>query len=60
MLYGPYGIVGLIIFALDIYALYRILTSRMDPGMKLLWVVVVLLMPVVGLILYFLIAEKRA
>ncbi len=59
MLYSPYGIVGLLIFILDIYVIYRILTTRMDPGMKLLWVIVVLLLPLLGPILYFLIAEKR-
>ncbi|HVT79126.1 MAG TPA: PLDc N-terminal domain-containing protein [Phycisphaerae bacterium] len=55
----PYGIVGLLILVLDVYVIYRVMTNRMDPGMKLLWVILVLLLPLVGPILYFLIAEKR-
>jgi hypothetical protein len=49
-----YGIVGLLILALDIYVIYMILTSGGDPGMKLLWVIIVLLLPLIGPILYFL------
>ena len=48
-----YGLIGLLILILDIYVIYQIVTSSMDPGMKLLWVIVVLLLPLLGPILYF-------
>ena len=48
----PYGIVGLLLLVLDIYVIVLIVNSRMDPGMKLVWVIVVLLLPLVGPILY--------
>src|SRR5437016_392940 len=32
-----YGLVGLLILALDIYVIYLILTGGGEPGIKLLW-----------------------
>ena len=54
-----YGLIGLLILAMDIYVIYLILTGRGDPGIKLLWVIVVLLLPLLGPILYFLIGRGR-
>ena len=48
----PYGIVGLLLLLLDIYVIYLIVTGRGDPEMKLIWVIVVLLLPLLGPILY--------
>ena len=45
-----YGIAGLLILILDIYAIYRTLTSAAEPGMKVLWTLVILLLPVAGFI----------
>ena len=47
------------ILALDIYVIYLILTGRGDPGIKLVWVIVVLLLPLVGPILYFVLGRGR-
>lgn len=55
----PYGILGLLILVLDIYVIYLILSGGGDPGMKLLWVIVVLLLPLIGPILYFVIGRGR-
>jgi len=55
----PYGIIGALILALDIYVIYLILTGSGDSGTKLLWVILVLLLPLVGPILYFLIAKPK-
>ena len=55
-----FGIIGLLIFILDIYVIYLILTGGASPGMKLLWIIVVMLMPLIGPILYFLIANRAA
>ena len=54
-----YGFVGLLILALDIYVIYLILNGGGDPGIKLLWVIVVLLLPLLGPILYFLLGRGR-
>ena len=55
----PYGLLGLLILVLDIYVIYLILTGSGDSGTKLLWVIVVLLLPLIGPILYFLIGRGR-
>jgi hypothetical protein len=55
----PYGFVGLLVLVLDIYTIYLILTSSADPAMKLIWVIVVLLLPLVGPILYLLLGRGR-
>ena len=48
----PYGIVGTLLLVLDIYIIYMIVTGSGDPAMKLVWVIVVLLLPLLGPILY--------
>ena len=52
------GIVGLIVLILDIIAIADILKSSMDTGNKALWIVLILILPVIGMILYFLIGKK--
>jgi len=54
-----YGLVGLLILILDIYVIYLIVTGSGDPGIKLVWVIVVLLLPLLGPILYFVIGRGR-
>jgi hypothetical protein len=55
--YPVYSILGLLILILDIYVIYLIVTSGGDPGMKLVWVIVVLLLPLIGPILYLLLGR---
>ena len=59
MPFAGYGLVGLLILILDIYVIYLILTGGGDPGMKLLWVIIVLILPLIGPILYFLIGKGK-
>ena len=51
-------IIGVIILILDIIAIISILGAAKSAGWKLLWILVVLLLPVIGMILYFLIGNK--
>lgn len=53
-----YGLVGLVVFVLDIIALVDIFKSSMSTGKKLLWALVILIFPVIGMILYFLFGKK--
>ena len=48
-----YGIVGILILVLDIYVIMQILSGGGDPGKKLLWIILVLLLPLLGPILWF-------
>lgn len=56
--HGYGGILGLIILVLDIYAIIKIVQSSAEPIWKAVWVVVVLALPVLGLILWWLFGPK--
>lgn len=58
-MYG-YGLIGLLILILDIYVIYLVVTGSGDPGVKLLWIILVLLLPLIGPILFFLLGPGRA
>jgi hypothetical protein len=48
------GLFGLIILTLDIWAIISVIQSHRSTGSKVLWVLLILILPVVGLILWFL------
>ena len=54
-----YSILGLLILILDIIAILNIIQSGMTMAMKIVWTLVVLLLPIIGMILWFLIGAKR-
>ncbi len=51
-------ILGIIHLVLWIIAVIDILGSNKSLGMKILWILIVLLLPLIGLIIYFLIGRK--
>jgi hypothetical protein len=53
-----YRLIGLLVFVLDIYVIYLILTSRRDAGIKLLWILLVVVLPLAGAILYLLLGRN--
>lgn len=55
---GYGGILGVAILILDIYAIIRIAQSGAEPIWKAVWIAVVILLPVLGLILWFLFGPK--
>ncbi|HEY4344813.1 MAG TPA: PLDc N-terminal domain-containing protein [Parvibaculum sp.] len=59
MLGGSYGgLLGILILIADIYAIIRVAQSSAEPISKALWIVVILLLPVLGLILWWLFGPK--
>ncbi|QXI39855.1 PLDc N-terminal domain-containing protein [Pseudomonas xantholysinigenes] len=46
------GLVGLIILALDIWAVLNVLKSNAEIGIKVLWILLIVLLPVLGLIIW--------
>lgn len=52
------GLLGLIILALDIWAIINILGSSASTGRKVLWSLLVLVLPVIGLILWLLMGPR--
>ena len=47
-----YGIVGTIVLALNIYAIYHILTSGASGLAKIVWTMLSLALPVVGVVIW--------
>jgi hypothetical protein len=60
-MYGYLGhpLVWLVVTVLDVIAIVSILKSSADTGTKLLWIILVILLPVLGMILYFLMGPGR-
>ncbi|MBB3103652.1 PLDc N-terminal domain-containing protein [Azomonas macrocytogenes] len=52
------GILGLIILALDIWAVLNVVRSSADTGKKVLWVLLILILPVLGLIIWALMGPR--
>jgi hypothetical protein len=48
------GILGLAVLILDIWVITRILASSAGTGSKILWILLVIMLPVVGVILWML------
>lgn len=48
------GILGLLILIADIWAIINIVQSSASMGAKLVWILLVLLLPVLGLIIWLL------
>ena len=51
-------LIGLVILVLDIVALVSLLTGHGTVGHKVLWTLLILLLPVIGMILYFLMGRS--
>lgn len=54
------GILGLLILIADVWAIVNIAQSGASTGHKALWIVLVLLLPVLGLIIWFLLGPRTA
>jgi hypothetical protein len=46
------GLVGLIILALDIWAILNVIKSSSEVGIKVLWILLIALLPVIGLVIW--------
>ena len=54
------GVLGFIVLALDIWALISVIGSDASTGRKVIWVLVVLVLPVRGFILWLLFGPRAA
>jgi len=52
------GILGLLVLVLDIIAIVDVIKSSDDGEKKTLWILLILVLPVVGMILYFIMGKK--
>ncbi|NWC83588.1 PLDc_N domain-containing protein [Pseudomonas putida] len=46
------GLVGLVILALDIWAILNVIKSGREVGVKVLWILLIALLPVIGLVIW--------
>ena len=53
------SLIGLAIFIFDIMAIVSCLKSNDTTQSKILWIILILILPVVGMILYFLLGKKK-
>jgi hypothetical protein len=56
--FGYRGILGVLILAGDIWAIINIFQSSVSNVKKLIWTLVVVLLPLLGLILWFLLGPR--
>ncbi|MGB5324547.1 MAG: PLDc N-terminal domain-containing protein [Pseudomonadales bacterium] len=54
------GILGLLVLIADIWAILNIVQSSVSTGKKLVWILVILLLPVLGLIIWWLAGPREA
>ena len=52
------SLIGLVILILDVWAILKIAQSGASTGSKALWIVLVLILPILGLIIWFFAGPK--
>ena len=59
MHFGYNGLFGMLVLAGDIWAIINILQGSVSNEKKLIWIIVVVLLPVLGLILWFFLGPRN-
>lgn len=54
------GVLGLIVLILDIIAIINIFGSSASTGAKVLWTLLILFLPLIGLIIWFFAGPRKA
>ncbi|MDP9013985.1 MAG: PLD nuclease N-terminal domain-containing protein [Pseudomonadota bacterium] len=54
------GIGGLIVLIADVWAIVNVFQSSADTGRKVLWTVLIIVLPVLGFILWYFLGPKTA
>ena len=53
-------IIGLVLFGLAVWAIANIINSNAETGTKIIWILVVLFFPLLGVIAWFFMGPKSA
>jgi hypothetical protein len=53
-----YSLIGLLILILDIWVIIKVLQSNDQPIIKLVWILVVLLLPLIGPLLWLILRSR--
>ena len=54
------GLFGLIVLIADVWAIVNVFQSSADTGRKVLWTVLVIILPVLGFILWYFLGPKTS
>lgn len=54
------SIIGFIIFVLDIWAILNIFGSNADTGKKILWTLLIIILPLLGLLIWWFAGPKKS
>jgi Phospholipase_D-nuclease N-terminal len=57
---SSYSLFGLLVLILDVVALVKLLQSGADSTTKILWALLIILLPILGMVLYFLMGPGRS
>lgn len=49
---------GIIVFVLDVWAIASVINTNTSTGTKILWIALIAILPVVGLIIWYLMGPK--
>lgn len=52
------GLLGLLVLVLDVYAIVKTVQSGVSTGGKVLWIVIILLLPIAGFLAWLLFGPK--
>ena len=52
------ALLGLVVLVVSIVAIVDIVKSAMETGKKALWIILVLVLPIIGTVVYFLVGRK--
>ena len=58
MHFGYNGLIGVLVLAGDIWAILNIFQSSASNEKKLIWIIAVLLLPIVGLVLWYFLGPR--
>ena len=58
--FGIGGLGSLLILIADIWAIFKIVGSSASTGAKVLWTIIILVLPVLGLIIWFFAGPRSA
>ncbi|MBF0494072.1 MAG: PLDc_N domain-containing protein [Candidatus Omnitrophica bacterium] len=54
------ALISIAILVLDIVAIVDAVKSSMDNVKKALWIAAIIVLPIIGMVVYFLVAKKKA
>lgn len=57
-MFDHYGILGILVLILDVWAIVNIVTSDRTAGPKVLWTILVLIFPVLGFLIWLFLGPR--